>query len=147
MSHNPGDPWAPTERKPRRGGGRTRASAQAHPPALSLPSAQLLSERGDINDRPLFHDPPGREAEETHSLDTDARAVARHAAGGHGVRADHLPVHRDQILVGERTLYRNLEIRHRLPPGAGRCAVLLEGVVGRGTVRYEVGTVDLTEPV
>src|SRR5207248_10627843 len=41
-------------------------------------SAQLLSERGDIDDRPLFHDPPGGEAEESHSLDTYERAVARH---------------------------------------------------------------------
>src|SRR6266404_7848532 len=97
------------------------------------PSAQLLSERGDIDDGPLFHDAPGRETEETHSLDTDARAVARHAAGGHGVRANHLPVHRDQVLVGDGTLYGHLEIRDGRSPGPGRCAVLLEGVVGRGS--------------
>src|SRR6267378_2969375 len=111
------------------------------------PSAQLLSERGNIDDRPLFHDPPGREPKERHSLDTDSRAVARHTAGGHAVRANHLPVHRDQILVGDRTFYGHLEIRHGRSPGFGRCAVLLEAVVGRGTVRYEIATVDLVEPV
>src|ERR1700731_149761 len=111
-----------------------------------LSSAQLLSERGNIDDRPLFHDPPGREAKEGHALDADARAVAGHAAGGHGVRANHLPVHRDLMLVGDRTLYRHLEIRHRRSPGLGRCAVLLEGVVSRGAVRYEIPTVDLVEP-
>src|ERR1700731_4943337 len=150
MSHNPGGPLPRADREPRTTGRPSSSTrgARAHLPALQSPwpSAQLLSERGDIDDRPRFHDPSGREAKEGHSLDTDARAVARHTGGDHGVPADRLPVHRDQILAGDRTLYRHLEIRHGRSPGLGRCAVLLEGVVSRGPVRYEIGTVDLVEP-
>src|SRR6202165_281990 len=151
MSHNPGGPLPKADREAWTLGAAVeldqRCPGAAPRPAVSLPSAQLLSERGNIDDRPRFHDPSGREAKEAHSLDTDPRAVARHTAGDHGVRATHLPVHRDQILVGDRTLYRHLEIRHGRSPGLGRCAVALEGVVSRGTVRYEIGTGDLVEPV
>src|ERR1700681_1702150 len=151
MSHNPGGPLPKADREAWTLGAAVeldqRCPGAAPRPAVSLPSAQLLSERGDVDDRPRFHDPSGREAKEGHSLDTDPRAVARHIAGDHGVRANRLPVHRDQILAGDRTLYRHFEIRHGRSPGPGRCAVLLEAVVSRGTVRYEIGTVDLVEPV
>jgi len=148
MSHNPGGHG---QRRARTSPWRARSNLNSGYPGALAPAgvpafSSLLSERGDIDDAPLFHDPPGRESEETIPSDTDARAVARHAASGHGVRANHLPVHRDQSLSA--TVRSMVTLRSGMAARQDRVAALSCSRVWSAEARgIRSWTVDLVEPV
>jgi len=103
-----------------------------------LTSAQLLSERGDIDDRPRFTIRPDEKRKKV--IPSIPILAPCPAYAGRPCSCQRLPVHRDQILPA--TVRYTVTLRSGMPLARiGRCAVLLEGVVSRGTVRYEIGAV------